>query len=301
MVRPRLVHGDRQPPFEDAERREVRLQPAVNYENIVDYVREYGRRWDSVEQSPYVVYRRENCTKTYGCVTSWRQIWYEDAASMKRRYALVNDYGLRGAGMWALGYEGGRRELYKALSASFLVAHAAPTARIRSLPATAGDEGFIVRWVGKGSSPIASYDVQVSVNGGPWRTWRADTKATSDVFLGAHGVRYAFRVRARDGSGALGAFGVASTTTVRAGIRRLDFGATGAATALGTSAAQLAARAFSPNRDGSEDGIRLRWTNATRMGSLVRARPAARRQAHRHADDPCPRSRQPGVDMGRHA
>jgi flagellar hook assembly protein FlgD len=123
--------------------------------------------------------------------------------------------------------------------------------------------------VGKRSSSIASYDVQVSTNGGPWRAWRSRTKATSGVFLGRSGVRYAFRVRARDAAGSVGVFGAPGGTTVRAGIRRLDFGANGAATALGTSPAQLAARAFSPNRDGSEDGIRLRWTNATRMRSLV--------------------------------
>ena len=60
-----------------------------------------------------------------------------------------------------------------------------------------------------------------------------------------------------------------NSTTVRAGIRQLDFGASGAPTSLGTSDAQLAARAFSPNRDGSEDGIRLRWTSSSRMDSLV--------------------------------
>ena len=75
----------------------------------------YGRRWDPVEQSPYIVYRRQNCTSTYGCVTSWRQVWYDDAASLARRYQLVNDYGLRGAGMWALGYDGGYQDLYRAL------------------------------------------------------------------------------------------------------------------------------------------------------------------------------------------
>ena len=272
---------------------------AVNYENVMDYVREYGRRWDSVEQSPYVVYRRRNCTKAYGCVTSWRQVWYEDAASMKRRYALVNAYGLRGAGMWALGYEGGRRELYRALADSFRVAHAAPTAAIRRLPGTAADEGFIVRWVGRGFVPIASYDIQVSVNGGPWRTWRSNTKATSDVFLGATGGRYAFRVRARDRSGAVGGYGPSGSTTVRAGIRRLDFGAGGAATALGTSAAQLAARAFSPNHDGSEDGTPAALDECDAHGLARRAGAAAGRQAHRHADDPRPLGRWPGVDVGR--
>ena len=36
---------------------------AVNYESVTDLVREHGRRWDPVEQSPYVAYRRQNCTQ----------------------------------------------------------------------------------------------------------------------------------------------------------------------------------------------------------------------------------------------
>jgi spore germination protein YaaH/flagellar hook assembly protein FlgD len=241
---------------------------AVTYENAIDYAKKHGRKWDGVEQSPYVVYRRRNCTNKYGCVTSWRQIWYEDAASLKRRYALVNEYDLRGAGMWALGYEGGRRELYKAISSTLLVAHAAPTARVRSLPANAADEGFIVRWTGSGFSRIASYDVQVATNGGPWRSWLTRTKATSEVFQGRDGSRYSFRVRAIDVRGLVGVF-ASATTTVRAGIRGFDFGTAAGGTGLGTGTSALATRAFSPNRDGSEDGLRLRWANARRMSSMV--------------------------------
>ena len=183
----------------------------MNYENVLAYAARYGRRWDPVEQSPYVVYRRRNCTSTYGCVTSWRQIWYDDAASLRRRYQLVNDYGLRGAGMWALGYDGGHSELYRALAASFLVDKSAPTAGVRAFAPVQGDEGFIVRWAGKDVSRIVSYDVQVSVNGGRWKAWRTGTKATSDVFLGRQATGYAFRVRAKDSKGHLGAWNVAST------------------------------------------------------------------------------------------
>jgi spore germination protein YaaH/flagellar hook assembly protein FlgD len=335
----------------------------VNYENVLAFAAKYGRRWDPVEQSPYVVYRRRHCTSSYGCVTSWRQIWYDDAASLRRRYQLVNDYGLRGAGMWALGYDGGHSELYRALATSFLVDKSAPTAGVRAFTAVQGDEGFIVRWAGKDVSRIVSYDVQVSVNGGRWKAWRTGTRATSDVFLGRQATGYAFRVRAKDSKGHLGAWNVTSTwdatprlrggfgrvtrdglsyrtgpstgaarlgslkagtivaltrgpiyrdgytwyeatqpirewstvsfaergvwiavakgstrfvvavtapnaTIVKAGIRQLDFGASGSPSAVGTGAAAVAARAFSPNRDGSEDALRLRWTNGVRMGSL---------------------------------
>ena len=170
----------------------------------------YGRRWDAAEQSPYIVYRRENCTSTYGCVTSWRQVYYDDAASMKLRYALVNDYNLRGAGMWALGYDGGHPELYRAVSESFLVDKAAPQAGVKMLAATQADEGFVVSWTARDATAVANYDVQVSTDGGAWATWLTGTRATSDVWLGDDGHGYAFRVRATDTKGNVGAWNVAS-------------------------------------------------------------------------------------------
>ena len=335
---------------------------AVNYESVTDLVAKHGRRWDSAEQSPYVAYRRENCTSTYGCVTSWRQVYYDDEASLKLRLGMVNDYGLRGAGVWALGYDGGHAELYRAFAESFLVDKSAPQSGVELLSSVQPDEGFVVEWAAKDTSSVVSYDVQVSANGGAWSTWLAGTKATSDVWPGRHGVGYAFRVRARDSKGntgtyntvavydatpslAKGGFGrvvtdglsyrtgpdtsaarlgtldagtivavtagpvsrdgftwfevtqpirewnpvsfvergvwvaassstathvsayrAPNSTRVDAGLAGLDFG-TGAS-ALGGGATALAARAFSPDGDGSEDALRLRWTNTRAMDEL---------------------------------
>src|SRR4051794_1424299 len=180
----------------------------VNYESLTDLIAQYGRRWDSVEQSPYVAYQRQNCTGTYGCVTSWRQLYYDDATSLKLRLSMVNDYGLRGAGMWALGYDGGHPELYRAFSDSFLVDKSAPQAGVQMIPGVEGDEGFVVSWAAADASTIVSYDVQVSTNGGAWATWLLGTKATSDVWLGSDGKGYAFRVRARDTKGNAGSWNV---------------------------------------------------------------------------------------------
>ena len=335
---------------------------AVNYENIGALVAQYGRRWDSAEQSPYFVYQRQNCTTTYGCVTSWRQVYYDDADSLKLRFAVVNDYGLRGAGMWALGYDGGHAELYQAISDSFLADKTAPAAGITALPVTQGDEGFVVNWSGRDISSVTGYDVQVSVDGGAWTSWLTGTTATSDVWLGSNGHGYAFRVRATDSNGNVGSWDVTSTWTatptlavggfgrvstdglsyrtgpattnaklgtlsagtlvavtggpvssggytwweviqpihewspvsfvergvwvasgsasdtyivpvhapntthVVAGLIGLDFGTSG--TSVGTSAAAVTGRTFSPNGDGAWDTLRIRWTNATAMSAL---------------------------------
>ncbi len=337
---------------------------AVNYETVTGLVARYGRRWDPSEQSPFVAYRRENCTSTYGCVTSWRQVYYDDGSSLKARLGMVNDYGLRGAGVWALGYDGGHPELYRAFAESFLVDKSAPQAGVRMLASAQGDEGFIVTWAAKDTSTVTSYDVQVSANGGAWATWLTGTRATSDVWLGRDGVGYAFRVRARDSKGNTGAFNIGSTydatpalapggfgrvvtdglayrtgpstdaarlggldagtivavtrgpvsadgyswyevtqpirewnpvtfvergvwvaarsstvtnvaayrapnsTMVNAAITGLAFGM-GPATAVGAAAAAANLRRFSPNGDGAEDVLRLRWTNAVALDSLI--------------------------------
>ena len=338
---------------------------AVTYDNIPALVAQYGRRWDAVEQSPYIAYKRKTCTSTYGCVTGWRQLYYDDGESSKLRLALVNDYGLRGAGMWALGYDGGHAELYRAIAESFLVDKTAPQAGIRTVAATQGDEGFAVAWTARDTSSIASYDVQVSADGGAWKDWLLATTATSDVFPGHDGHGYAFRVRARDTKGNAGMYLASQTwtatpvlaaggfarvtkaglayrsgpgtdratlgklptgtivalthgpvaadgytwyevtqpvkewptvsfvergvwiavssrsatyvkpyrspasTKVDAGITGLDFGPVTGASALGTTPEALAARAFSPNGDGSKDRLRLRWTNQVALQSLV--------------------------------
>jgi spore germination protein YaaH/flagellar hook assembly protein FlgD len=86
-----------------------------------DYAQDHGRRYDPVEGVAWTVYKRENCTSTYGCVNPWRQIYYDDATALGAKYDLVNRYGLRGVGLWALGYDGTRTELYSMLKTKFIV------------------------------------------------------------------------------------------------------------------------------------------------------------------------------------
>ncbi len=185
----------------------------VIYSSAAKLAATHGRRWDSVEQSPYVAYRRENCTTTYGCVTAWRQLWYDDAVSLKQKYDLVNRYRLAGAGMWALGYDDGRTELNQALAEKFanVADTTAPTAGVKVLAARQRDAGFIVSWNGADASGIKSWDVQVSIDGGAFAGWLTATTRTSDVYLGRNGRGYAFRVRATDTKGNVSPWNVSST------------------------------------------------------------------------------------------
>lgn len=200
---------------------------AVIYATAVEYAAKYGRRWDPIERSPYVAYERENCTTTYGCVTSWRQIYYDDPTSLGAKYDLINRYGLRGAGMWALGYDGTRTDLNKVLAAKFLRDTTPPLSGIKTLAWRQRDQGFVVSWTGEDTSGIANYDLQRSVDGGVWAAWLTATKETSQLFVGAAGHGYAFRVRARDVKGNLGPW---NTTAAWRAAPQLAVGAFGAVT-----------------------------------------------------------------------
>lgn len=92
----------------------------VLYGTALEYAAEHGRQWDPVDGVAWTVYRRENCTAAYGCVTPWRQLYYDDAQALGLKYDLINRYNLRGAGIWALGYDGTRTELYQVLEDKFI-------------------------------------------------------------------------------------------------------------------------------------------------------------------------------------
>jgi spore germination protein YaaH len=77
--------------------------------------------FDGRSQTPWVAWfsprRGDPCG---GNFNSWRELYYDDAGSLALKYDLVNRSGLRGAGIWALGYDGSSPELWNLLAAKFL-------------------------------------------------------------------------------------------------------------------------------------------------------------------------------------
>jgi spore germination protein YaaH len=173
----------------------------VTYATAVGYAADHGRLWDSIEQAPWTAYQKQTCTATYGCVTSWRELYYDDVQSLGARYDMINRRDLRGAGIWALGYDGTRPELHDLLADKFLRDTTPPVTGIVNMGSTQPDEGFEVTWKAYDDTGVAAYDLQVSRDGGAWATWLTGATGTSDVFLGSNGHTYAFRVRATDGAG----------------------------------------------------------------------------------------------------
>ena len=103
------------------------------YTTARELLADHGRRYDATEGVAWTAYKRETCTATYGCVTSWRQLYVDDATALKSKYDLVNKHGLRGVGIWALGYDGTRTELYPALKDKFITDAVPPAISASSL------------------------------------------------------------------------------------------------------------------------------------------------------------------------
>ncbi len=79
---------------------------AKSYANIVKNYSTYTRLWDNTSSTPYKKYNTN-------------QLWYNDAQSLKSKYDLVNSKNLKGIGIWALGYDYGRSELWNAIESKF--------------------------------------------------------------------------------------------------------------------------------------------------------------------------------------
>ncbi len=66
----------------------------------------YGLLWDTKSQTAWYKYQN----------TNWYQTWYDDVLSLDKKYDLANNKNLAGVGMWALGYDGSRQELWNLIN-----------------------------------------------------------------------------------------------------------------------------------------------------------------------------------------
>jgi len=69
----------------------------------------YGKIWHSSSQTPWYCYYN----------SQYYQGWYDDSLSLALKYAFAKSKNLGGVGMWALGYDGTRPELWDALASAF--------------------------------------------------------------------------------------------------------------------------------------------------------------------------------------
>lgn len=50
---------------------------------------------------------------------NWRQVWFDDSLSLSKKYDSIKTIGIAGTGIWALGYDGSRTELWSLLKNKF--------------------------------------------------------------------------------------------------------------------------------------------------------------------------------------
>jgi hypothetical protein len=65
--------------------------------------------WDDISKTPWTKWN----------VGEWNQLWYDNDSSLGLKYDLAIQKNLMGVGMWALGYDGERQELWNLIDMKF--------------------------------------------------------------------------------------------------------------------------------------------------------------------------------------
>ena len=79
------------------------------YTTLADRAAQYGRLWDEESLTPWYAFYSGG----------WNQGWYDDPESLGLKYDLVRSSDFQGVGIWALGYDGSKPELWDQLEDSF--------------------------------------------------------------------------------------------------------------------------------------------------------------------------------------
>jgi hypothetical protein len=112
--------------------------------------------WDATAQSVWGVWYSGKSGDPCGAnLGAWQELYYDDTRSLGMRYDLVNSSGIRGTGIWALGYDGGAPEVWGELNTYF----SCPVTL--TPPATVTTSEFSVG-LSAGSCSVAGFDVQQS-------------------------------------------------------------------------------------------------------------------------------------------
>ena len=139
----------------------------------------YGRLWDSASQTPWYHYTASSVD---------HQGWVDDGQSLGLKFQYVNQKGLAGIMIWALGYDTGRTEAWDQITANFVSAPPAADGKLQIVsaafsPAQVDPGGLVtatlhVKNVGGQSigsvapPPSTIYDETQSSTGSIGGTWR---------------------------------------------------------------------------------------------------------------------------------
>ncbi|MFA6597758.1 MAG: glycosyl hydrolase family 18 protein [Ignavibacteriaceae bacterium] len=91
----------------------VSYSNSTRFSNDVGQSQSYGLLWENTEKAPWYRWKLND--------TTWYQVWFDNDSSLGLKYDLAKTNNLKGIGMWALGYDGSRTELWNAIEKRFIV------------------------------------------------------------------------------------------------------------------------------------------------------------------------------------
>jgi hypothetical protein len=167
--------------------------------------------WDSTAQSVWAVwYSRRSGDPCGANLGKWQELYYDDVRSLGVKYDLVNSSGIRGMGIWALGYDGGAPELWGELNTYF----SCPVSI--TPPTTVTTSEFSVA-LSAGSCSVSAFDVQQydSTLSQGWFTLKPSAISAGSATVtveGFPGSTYALRARAHSAAGVVSSWTNISVT-----------------------------------------------------------------------------------------
>ena len=166
--------------------------------------------WDSPSSTPWASWFSPSGNDPCGGNhNSWRELYYDNPTSLATKYDLVNNRGIRGVGIWALGMDHGINDLWQVIGAKFNT----PRAHTVALAPNQASRKFTVSWASDAGSPVAStYAIYAQDASGPWTNWYTGP-GTSASFYGRPGHMYSFKAQGSNGLGAGPVPAAAQSTT----------------------------------------------------------------------------------------
>lgn len=172
------------------------------YATAAGLMAENGSRVDTDEVGVWVSYEIGKCKVADGC---YRHLYIDGPTGFAARLALVNSAGLRGVGIWAIGYDDAYSDLRDEIIKALVEDHAGPIASVPAIAPASSDGLVRIVWSAvDDASSIATYDVEISRDGTTWEPWYTATTATSALLASSTDI--AVRVRAIDTEGNVGAW-----------------------------------------------------------------------------------------------
>ncbi len=84
---------------------------SITYKDIVNDYSNYEKMFDEISNTSWLRNKQND--------TTWKQIWYDDTTSLALKYDWTIEKDFGGIGIWALGYDDGRSELWNLIYNKF--------------------------------------------------------------------------------------------------------------------------------------------------------------------------------------